>query len=146
MPAVIESTFDKDHQRILKVRYRVFVEEQGVPVELEQDDKDPFCRHALVVFGDQPIATGRLQADGHIGRIAVLPAHRGEGHGRNILAFLEDVARQTGLNRGLSGGPGGGHPVLCQAGVSSIRRQVYGGRHPASAYGKDLRLNTRSGS
>jgi predicted GNAT family N-acyltransferase len=116
MPAVIESTFDKDHQRILKVRYRVFVEEQGVPVELEQDDKDPFCRHALVVLGDQPIATGRLQADGHIGRIAVLPAHRGEGHGRNILVFLEDVARQTGLNRVYLGAQVGAIPFYVKLG------------------------------
>jgi predicted GNAT family N-acyltransferase len=99
METLVEADFSRYREQILGIRYAVFVAEQGVPEELEQDDKDPLCRHALLISDHVPIATGRLQEDGHIGRIAVLREHRGKGAGSRILAFLERIAKTAGLGR-----------------------------------------------
>jgi predicted GNAT family N-acyltransferase len=96
---IIETDFAKDRERIMRVRTQVFVQEQGVPPELEEDEKDPACVHALLLIDSEPAATGRLERDGHIGRIAVMRSHRGKGFGSRILAYLEKRARQQGLTR-----------------------------------------------
>lgn len=96
---IIETRFADEQRRIMQVRTRVFVDEQGVPAELEQDEKDPLCQHVLLLIDSQPAATGRLEPDGHIGRIAVMQRYRGKGVGRRILAHLETMAKQLGLNR-----------------------------------------------
>lgn len=81
------------------VRRTVFIEEQHVPEALEWDDDDEQSRHvlALSVHGE-PIGTGRLLPDGHIGRMAVLREWRGMGVGSAILRALLDLARQDGLH------------------------------------------------
>jgi predicted GNAT family N-acyltransferase len=78
------------------VRRAVFVVEQGIPIELEWDDADERSVHALIrtAAGD-PVATGRLLPDGHIGRMAVLAAYRRHGLGGQILeALVEEAARR----------------------------------------------------
>jgi predicted GNAT family N-acyltransferase len=80
------------------VRYAVFVEEQGVPVELEWDDQDAVSWHAVAYDGGgNAIATGRLLPDGHIGRMAVLKSARGAGVGGAILNGLMAKAAELGL-------------------------------------------------
>jgi predicted GNAT family N-acyltransferase len=80
-----------------KIRYRVFVEEQGVPRAIELDEQDPVCVHALA-YDERgiPIGTGRLLPDAHIGRMAVLEAWRGRGVGSRILESLIEKARARG--------------------------------------------------
>ncbi len=97
--SIIETGFYEEKTRIMQVRNAVFVAEQGVPEALEQDEKDPVCRHALLLMDDRAVATGRLEADGHIGRIAVVRSHRGRGLGSRIVNFLENKARAMGLRR-----------------------------------------------
>ena len=98
----------------LSVRFRVFVEEQGVPIEEEVDryDERPSERDDVVVvlarYGGAPIATARLlldlhdpSAEGdagypHIGRVAVLAELRGSGVGRLVMEALHDEARRRG--------------------------------------------------
>ncbi|RJG06156.1 GNAT family N-acetyltransferase [Noviherbaspirillum cavernae] len=84
----------KDAQAI---RYDVFVIEQHVPVELEWDDMDAACVHALA-YDDQgaAVGTGRLLPDGHIGRMAVRSQARGSGIGGAILDALMQQARDRG--------------------------------------------------
>ncbi|WP_369825893.1 GNAT family N-acetyltransferase [Achromobacter sp. HZ34] len=79
------------------VRQTVFVEEQGVPPELEMDDQDAHCVH-VVAYGpdDAPLGTGRLLPDGHIGRMAVHKQARGAGVGGAILGALIEVGRDAG--------------------------------------------------
>jgi predicted GNAT family N-acyltransferase len=79
-----------------RIRFAVFVEEQGVPAELEMDEHDAKCIHALAYGDRHAIATGRLLPDGHIGRMAVLKEWRGRGAGRAILRRLLDAARERG--------------------------------------------------
>ena len=79
------------------IRLAVFVEEQRVPVEIEWDDQDEKSLHALAYLPDgNAVATGRLLPDGHIGRMAVLKAWRGQGVGGAILERLIAVARERG--------------------------------------------------
>jgi D-hexose-6-phosphate mutarotase/predicted GNAT family N-acyltransferase len=70
------------------IRREVFIEEQQVPEELEWDGEDAHALHVLVVNDGEPIGCGRMLADGHIGRMAVLENYRGKGVGRLILKTL----------------------------------------------------------
>lgn len=79
------------------IRFAVFVQEQGVPVEIELDELDPTCLHALAFQGQGAVATGRLLPDGHIGRMAVLKEWRGRGVGGAILEKLVAAAAGRGL-------------------------------------------------
>lgn len=75
------------------VRRTVFIEEQRVPEELEWDGFDAVCHHVLALdTAGQPIGTGRIKADGHIGRMAVLGQYRGQGVGSAILNALLEYA------------------------------------------------------
>ena len=79
------------------IRHAVFVEEQGVPREMELDEHDAACVHALARDASgRAVGTGRLLPDGHIGRMAVMPAWRGKGVGGAILEELVEEARRRG--------------------------------------------------
>jgi len=94
----------------LAVRRTVFIQEQGVPEELEIDehDGDPAqvrsAIHVLAMAGGRAVGTGRLLLDdppagtAHIGRIAVLSEYRGRGVGQAIMHALHDLARQRGYS------------------------------------------------
>lgn len=85
-----------------RIRTVVFVEEQGVPPELEMDEMDAVCDHAIATAADgTPVATGRLLPDGHIGRMAVLASHRGTGVGRLVLEALLARARERGMREAI---------------------------------------------
>jgi predicted GNAT family N-acyltransferase len=78
------------------IRFAVFVEEQGVPREIELDAMDERSIHAVAFVDALAVATGRLLPDGHIGRMAVLRAWRGRGIGGLILERLVEEARRRG--------------------------------------------------
>jgi predicted GNAT family N-acyltransferase len=78
------------------IRLAVFVEEQGVPREIEMDEADAQCIHALAFEGGAAVGTGRLLPDGHIGRMAILKPWRGRGIGAAILESLIEAARRRG--------------------------------------------------
>jgi predicted GNAT family N-acyltransferase len=78
------------------IRLAVFVEEQGVPREIEMDELDAQCLHALAFEDGAAVGTGRLLPDGHIGRMAILKAWRGRGIGSAILHSLIEAARRRG--------------------------------------------------
>ncbi len=84
-----------DGEPLLKaVREAVFIREQGIPAELEWDGLDEDCRHALVLSSQgEAMGCGRMRSDGHIGRIAVLLAWRGQKVGTAIMEALMDYAR-----------------------------------------------------
>jgi predicted GNAT family N-acyltransferase len=89
----------------LRIRHAVFVAEQGVPEELEQDADDRVAVHYLLWLGDAAIGTARLVLKpgglGKIGRVALLSEHRGAGHGAALMQHLIDDARARGC-RGLA--------------------------------------------
>ncbi|WP_426054236.1 GNAT family N-acetyltransferase [Janthinobacterium sp. PSPC2-1] len=79
------------------IRFEVFVDEQKVPAEIELDDMDAVCLHAVAYDeAGKAIGTGRLLPDGHIGRMAVRQPGRGTGVGGAILTLLMEKARERG--------------------------------------------------
>jgi len=79
-----------------RVRRAVFIEEQGIDEALEWDAADADSLHAVVYRDGQPVATGRLLPDGRIGRMAVLPEHRREQLGSQVLRALMQAAGERG--------------------------------------------------
>jgi predicted GNAT family N-acyltransferase len=90
------TTFAKDAERIFYVRKIVFVDEQAVPEDIEIDDIDAQADQVLAFCGGELAGTGRVTADGRVGRMAVLAEFRGLGVGREILRALLRRARQHG--------------------------------------------------
>ncbi len=83
------------------LRTEVFVHEQGVPQEMEWDERDAHCVHAVLCNRmGLPVATGRLlpATDGvaKIGRMAVLRQLRGQALGAQVLSGLMNAARERG--------------------------------------------------
>jgi YbgC/YbaW family acyl-CoA thioester hydrolase len=83
------------------IRTAVFVEEQGIPMEMEWDEADQTAVHAVAYNGlGQAIGTGRLlqHAPGKakIGRMAVNRVLRGASLGRELLNALVAEAEKRG--------------------------------------------------
>ncbi|MFF5972587.1 GNAT family N-acetyltransferase [Streptomyces sp. NPDC012769] len=108
---VREAREHQDRDACFAVRRAVFVEEQGVPQEIEYDTYDETAVHVLAVRADGvPLGTGRLLhgadavgktgADisvGSLGRLAVTRAARGLGVGAALVRGIEEAARARGL-------------------------------------------------
>ena len=84
---------------IRRIRKAVFTFEQGIDEHLDLDGKDPEAIHVLVGSETKFVGTGRLLVDGHIGRLAVLKAYRGNAYGADALKALMQEARRIGINR-----------------------------------------------
>jgi len=94
---IVTGDWDSLREDAQKVRIEVFVIEQNVPVELEWDEGDEVSTHAVAYDEQgQPVATGRLLPDGHVGRMAVSQSLRGKGIGKQVLIALLEQARQDG--------------------------------------------------
>ena len=78
------------------IRTVVFVGEQGVPPELEMDERDAACVHAIAFLDGRAVGTGRLLPDAHIGRMAVLKEWRNRGIGGLMLQKLIERAKARG--------------------------------------------------
>jgi predicted GNAT family N-acyltransferase len=94
----------KDVDQCLRLRWTVFVEEQGVRPSLELDGHDETdAVHALALVDGVPCGAGRLIFIGpgvaRIQRMAVIDDVRGRGVGKALLAFLEDEARRRGATK-----------------------------------------------
>ena len=105
-----QSTFDvrrahweRDQEALSLVRIRVFVNEQGVPEDLEWDGADAQAAHLLAFDpSERPIGTARLLRSGQIGCMALLPEWR---HRRVETGLLHEA-----LN--LADGPGWPTPFI----------------------------------
>ncbi|MFD0915770.1 GNAT family N-acetyltransferase [Pseudahrensia aquimaris] len=98
---------EADIETCFRLRHTVFVEEQGVPEELEIDEADCLSAvHFLGLLDDEPVAAGRMiplepmienntrySGTMKIGRLVVVKSHRGRGYGDNMMAAMLDYAR-----------------------------------------------------
>ncbi len=86
----------------MAIRFEVFVDEQGVPPELEPDEWDANALHLLAVDGatGEILGTARLVNKGNgvakIGRVAVKQSARGRGVGQTLMAHALDHAARAG--------------------------------------------------
>lgn len=95
----IVTDYQQHRADIRHVRDSVFLVEQGIDRELEIDDRDAHCVHALCYADGKPVGTGRLDSDGKVGRVAVLAEARRQGVGTQIMRVLESVARRQAMPR-----------------------------------------------
>jgi len=105
------------------IRTSVFVEEQRIPAEMEWDEADAACVHAVAYnrFG-VPLATGRLLEHvpgvAKIGRMAVVQTMRGSRVGRSVLDALMKAARANGDHEAVLHAQMSAAPFYARAGFS----------------------------
>lgn len=95
---IVSLAAPEDLPEVLALRHEVFVVGQGVPVELEHDERDAECDHAVARLEGAVVGTGRLLPEGVIGRMAVAESVRGQGVGSLVLTVLERRAKERGMS------------------------------------------------
>lgn len=84
------------------VRMKVFVEEQGVPQEIEIDEFEDNATHFVVYEKEIPIGAGRfrrLDDIGKVERICILHDFRKTGAGKLLMEKIEEVMKQHGIKK-----------------------------------------------
>lgn len=88
------------------VRRAVFVDEQGVPEELEWDEYEEEATHFVAYDAGRPVGAARFreyELDGDrvckVERVAVLEDSRGEDWGRRLMESLEAEAKESAFDR-----------------------------------------------
>jgi predicted GNAT family N-acyltransferase len=82
------------------LRYEVFVDEQGVPRELEVDELDPRATHLVAISDDRVIGTLRILDHGaaaKVGRVAVRASARRTGIGARLMLHAAAIAADRGF-------------------------------------------------
>ena len=97
MADAIQVTYDGEHADAIRaIREQVFIVEQQIDADIEFDGLDPQALHVLIRVRGQFVGTGRILADGHIGRIAILADFRSLGLGAKVVQALVVAAREQG--------------------------------------------------
>jgi predicted GNAT family N-acyltransferase len=97
---VVPVSWSSHRDQLRRVREVVFIEEQQVPREIEWDGEDDVSTHFLAITeAGQPVGCARLLPSGQIGRMAVLPTHRGTGLGRRLLEEAVEEAKRQGYSK-----------------------------------------------
>jgi predicted GNAT family N-acyltransferase len=84
------------------IRNRVFVEEQGVPEQIEIDLNDKRAIHFLAFSRGKAIGTTRVimyHGSAKIGRMAVLKSYRRKGIGTKLLKRAVETAQKRGARK-----------------------------------------------
>jgi predicted GNAT family N-acyltransferase len=114
------------------IRKEVFVEEQGVPEDIEIDEFDvspEACSHTLLLLKSVPVATGRWrsynEATAKLQRLAVLKSHRGLGFGKSLILALEKQAYEAGFQFSILDGQCHAEPFYHKLGYETISEQPF---------------------
>lgn len=98
----------KELEECLKVRMKVFVEEQKVPPHLEVDELDEVNKAIHVLLQDgagRVVGTARIKhvddLTAKVQRVAILKEERLAGHGRTLMDFVELSAYERGYRRAI---------------------------------------------
>ena len=103
MEDLVVKLVEKEEERraAFDIRLRVFVQEQGVPVDEELDDYDATATHVIASQGKKVLGTGRVvyqeTGEARIGRMAVEESWRRRGIGSRIMSTLEQAAKERGM-------------------------------------------------
>lgn len=96
---ITKDTMSDIYLDAVRIRQKVFVQEQGVPANLEIDENEAYSVHFVLYTDDQkPAATVRLlpldDQTFKLQRMAVLKDYRGNNLGAEIIAEAELFAKQ----------------------------------------------------
>lgn len=91
------------YKHALNIRQEVFIDEQGVDVDLEIDELEEQTEHIVLFQNEAPIAVARIYdlGDGvyKVQRVATLKTYRGQGHGARLMKEIElKIAELGGTN------------------------------------------------
>ena len=102
-PGIEEISAATDLAMARTIRQQVFVVEQGIPAELEDDGLNENAIHVLLTLQEQAVGTARMHItddnEGEIARVAVVENFRGKGYGKALVAELELIALRRNLKR-----------------------------------------------
>jgi predicted GNAT family N-acyltransferase len=93
MNCIIQSSsWQTDREALMRIRDKVFIQEQKVSLIDEWDDKDETATHFIVSLANgSAIACARVLCEDnlyHIGRVAVLAEYRNQTIGRQLMQFI----------------------------------------------------------
>lgn len=98
----------KEMQDVFDVRIEVFVHEQNVPLENELDEFEDVSKHIIGYDDNQrPIATARYRDYNGVAkmeRVAVLKDYRKQGIGRDLMKYIETIAKNDGFSKAVLNG------------------------------------------
>lgn len=87
---------EKEYEDAVRIRRKVFVEEQDVPLHLELDEYDANAVHFVAYDGDIPFGAGRIReiepGIGKVERVCILPDYRGRKLGNLMMQCMEDYS------------------------------------------------------
>lgn len=94
---------EKEYEDAIKIRRKVFVEEQDVPLHLELDEYDADAVHFVAYDGDTPFGAGRIRVIepgiGKVERVCILPDYRGKNLGNLMMQCMEDYSTSAGITK-----------------------------------------------
>jgi predicted GNAT family N-acyltransferase len=93
---------DEEREAAIRLRHRVFVEEQGVPERDEVDGRDGEGVHLLAIENGRIVGTLRLVFVGstvQLSRLAIDVSHRRQGVASRLLRAADDEVRRRGARR-----------------------------------------------
>ena len=97
---IITTDWQTHEPALRQLRSSVFVDELGVPAELEFDTEDAAARHFLALdAAEQPLGCARLLDTGQLGRVAVTQEHRQQRIGQALISAAIDAAMAAGMSR-----------------------------------------------
>jgi predicted GNAT family N-acyltransferase len=118
--------WSREHEILRDIRLRVFVQEQGVPEDLEWDGMDESAVHVLARNkAGRPVGTARLLPTGQIGRMAVLPEWRGRGIGTALLNGLLAIADADGYPSPFLNAQASAIPFYRRAGFLPVGEELH---------------------
>ena len=127
MTEVREARDAAEREALLALRHEVFVEEQGVPLDLEIDEHDQTAVHLVAVQDGDLVGTCRVLRAGRqakFGRLVVARRARGRGIGAQLLAAAERRALEMGCDRMVLAAQTGAIGLYQRAGYTA-RGDVY---------------------
>jgi predicted GNAT family N-acyltransferase len=95
---------DREWEIARQIRTTVFIIEQECPPEEEWDEYDDVSRHLLAWLESAAIGVARWRTSTHnkrvvakLERFAILPPHRGQAYGRELIRQTIEDARRAGF-------------------------------------------------
>lgn len=93
-------TTEKEREDAFYVRKTVFVDEQGIPAQIEIDNYDDKAIHFVAYDQGKPIGAGRLRIFSGYGkgeRVSVIASYRRKGVGEHIMKAMEEKLIHDGI-------------------------------------------------
>ena len=91
---------EEELQKILDIRKRVFIEEQGVSEKRERDGLEDKADQFIVLDDEKEIGCARIRFidnKAKLERIAILPEYRRKGLGKKLVNYLIDYSKNKGV-------------------------------------------------